>query len=1236
MNKNRKNRKFLRPALALWVAFIAISASAFGQLELVDMVRPYKFTAGILENGHFYITTKYIGDTTKQLIYVGQKDPILPPNYTSHVHIRVDDRVFQMPFEDNPTTKMPPPENVLIIEELFRDTLEQLPRVCARLLAIDPATNDSLHFVFSLMPIKKAEGGFVRLGVEFGGSKQSHKLGVLMEIDTKIGNNDKAPIVTSLGHYTTEHEFTASTNPRMPDFWLALEGTPANPQLTARGNLRAEGLITPDYFLIGNWKDFSSGSIVGLNGFLWKDRPAQTTLPYDDSAVLLVWDEKFIGANTRQFLAKTEIGIVDSLKVVDAGNTHSSSGSSSGLGFGIFYSRGSGCSAFDTELQQNCADPAYHVYAPDSLEMVFILSNTSKNLYRGVRLQTGPMPAGLRVQQSPKPVVPNDLAEGTTAVGTLTFYADPRLDDASLSVPVYMLNSFNDTLAFDEVCIFVPGIAAHDSLVDLDFELSCPSTADTMMVPLFLKGLRCRDIDTIFISGNLPDRNCFSLVKPIPKSIPADGFVPVYVRFQAQGLATYTANLTARIIDYDGFAGGDTIRPGYTSKLSGTGKDEEFLLANKSDTLNFHRVCIGDTTFWEWPIRNVGGCDVVIEDYQFIHNLHNSFSLRNDFDFPISIPKNDNGSIGKAVVRFAPRAAGWDTTLLVVRSISAPIRDTLVIIGYGDQPAIATPNKFVDFDTICPNQELTLPAEVLNQTACVADVDSVWTNLSDFSASPTRFSILPESDFSINLQANTAVEGVYNGKLFIKTKTAVDSTVLFRAVVASRALETIANEDYGDVRYGKSKQNTFTVRSVGSAGVVLDAIEIRGLNPADYVITLPAGVTFPLYLTPTAELTFGVEFRPTDLEQRRANIYYRMAAGKCCAEPAQTELRGRGYRPIVDLANNSYHLGTLCLGEGTTRNITIRNSGNGPLQITGYKTIAGSGFALANIFPVTIDSSATISLPVSFTPKEPGDFSLSVFFESDGDFLVKDTLLYLAGRGDVCAVISVDSTAGELGQQVLIPVRIRPKSGLGITTSELLAAMNSSGKTDMELSVGHDRKMLRFAPSIVSGAASGAGTATQHADSVVVATPALSALSASDTLALLRAEALLGDDFRTMLALRVSGFASGYSQIQTENGDFLEFGCSLENRFMDASGVVLNIIHNPTAEAVTIEFYKKCNSALIKLYDSRGALVQTKRLGEIEKGQKSELQTDGLPQGVYFVNVSAGQTSASTKILIVR
>ena len=188
----------------------------------------------------------------------------------------------------------------------------------------------------------------------------------------------------------------------------------------------------------------------------------------------------------------------------------------------------------------------------------------------------------------------------------------------------------------------------------------------------------------------------------------------------------------------------------------------------------------------------------------------------------------------------------------------------------------------------------------------------------------------------------------------------------------------------------------------------------------------------------------------------------------------------------------------------------------------------------------------------------------------------------------------------------------------------------------MEFSVGHDRKMLRFAPVIASGAVSGSGVATQHADSVVVLAQASTALSLSDTLALLRAEALLGDDFRSILSLRVNDFASGYSQIQTENGDFLEFGCSLENRFMDASDVVFYIIHKRNEELVSIEFLKKSSSASVKLYDSRGALVQSIRLNDIEKGFKSVLPTDALPQGVYFVNVSAGEISASAKVLIVR
>ena len=314
-------------------------AKAQVSLTLDDVLPPYKFTAGLLKNGHFYITTKYIGDTTNQLIYVGAKDPVMPPNYTSHIHIKIDGTVFLMPFEDDPNSQMPPPANQLVIESLFRDSLNGMPRINARIYAITQPAKDTVRFIYSLMPVKRPSGGFIRLSLAFDTARQNHLIGTLLLIDTKIGNNDQAPIVTSLGYFNNEKEFTKSSSPAIPEFWLGLEGTPRNPMLTARGNLQASDLITPDYFMFGNWKDYSAmGNIKGLNSFEWKDRPANDNLTYTDSAVLLVWDEQNLNSNNKKIIASTEIGIVDSLTVIDAyGSTGGSGGS--GIGDGVFYAR---------------------------------------------------------------------------------------------------------------------------------------------------------------------------------------------------------------------------------------------------------------------------------------------------------------------------------------------------------------------------------------------------------------------------------------------------------------------------------------------------------------------------------------------------------------------------------------------------------------------------------------------------------------------------------------------------------------------------------------------------------------------------------------------------------------------------------------------------------------------------------------------------------------------------------
>ncbi|MEO5928394.1 MAG: hypothetical protein ABIR47_00545, partial [Candidatus Kapaibacterium sp.] len=300
--------------LSLLIAITAMPLGAQTSLSITDVLPPYRLSATLLANGHFSISTRYTG-MGKSLVYQEDGSGNKPVNYTSHIHFKVDDLIFQLPYELNPATREVPPEHPLVVTRLYRDTVAAAPRIIAAMFGVLP-DGDTIRFLFAMEPVQRPSGGFIRMSAEVNNStRRPHSVGTLMLVDTKIGDNDQAPIISSFGYRTVETEFDRAAAPGMPEFWLALEGTPVNPMLTARGNLRAPGLIEPDYFLFGNWKDNTAvAGATGLDLAQWKERRA-FNVGYTDSAILLLWDQQNMNAGERRLRASTEIGIVDSIGV---------------------------------------------------------------------------------------------------------------------------------------------------------------------------------------------------------------------------------------------------------------------------------------------------------------------------------------------------------------------------------------------------------------------------------------------------------------------------------------------------------------------------------------------------------------------------------------------------------------------------------------------------------------------------------------------------------------------------------------------------------------------------------------------------------------------------------------------------------------------------------------------------------------------------------------------------------
>jgi len=105
------------------------------------------------------------------------------------------------------------------------------------------------------------------------------QVGVLLFLDTMIGDNDYAPIATEYGYFAVEREFIS---PDIPTYWQAFESSPWQPpdSLIGGGVLVGGSAVPPDRVVFG---DFWSMHNVDWNYTL-------TGEPYSDSAVLFRWD----------------------------------------------------------------------------------------------------------------------------------------------------------------------------------------------------------------------------------------------------------------------------------------------------------------------------------------------------------------------------------------------------------------------------------------------------------------------------------------------------------------------------------------------------------------------------------------------------------------------------------------------------------------------------------------------------------------------------------------------------------------------------------------------------------------------------------------------------------------------------------------------------------------------------------------------------------------------------------
>jgi hypothetical protein len=1127
----------LRIILVAVVLGFCGTLSAQQSLELVDKLPPYRLSATLLNNGHFSVATNYTG-TLKQLIYREDGTGNRPINYTSHIHIKIDNDVYQLPFEINQATDQPPPPRALTIRRLFPDTVETRPRINAEMLAL-LGGSDTVVVLFTMEPIKRASGGFIRLSVQVENrSSRPHSVGVLMLIDSKIGDNDRAPIATSFGYSGVESEFRRGVGSGVPQFWLALEGTPLAPGLAARGNLSEEGLIEPDRFIFGNWVDNTQAAIPGLYRVLWDER-TPSGLGYTDSALLLLWEQQQLSRGARALRAATEIGIVDSLSVSQG----SGGGGGGGGGGGSLATAGAG-SCLQTELrtEQPCGVQPYSVYSPDSVQALYLVTNTATATMQDVRLVVPNVPRGLNVVSTSVPVIQPTLAALETGVAFVSFYAVPRLQAQVYSVPVAFVANASDTLLRDTLCVSVPGIQAQIDARAVTSPRICPGTTDTVSIPIELRGPRCRTMSQAqVLRQGVPA--LVQLLPPLP-TLPADAIGALRVIASPLAEGDSIVQIEVVITDEEILGPGDTVRVQIRDTVAVTvqGFLAEMSAVLPQDTLDLGVLCVNEVGTDSVFIQNQGGCSFDITQAQLITNPGNKFSLPG-LTLPVSIPRAARGRIPLAVQSATP---GTFTAVLEVRSVARPGVVRVPIRVRVDEPDALVAPDTIDIDTVCVNTPTSAVVRFSNPTACDVEIDTIFAvpvaAQLDFSTT-SNIGLTPRGNSSLSFTILQSTSGPIAEQVIVRIAGKPDKIVAIRGTAAIREVSPTLPMDAGQIRVGSaSTAITQTLTNTGNVPITISSITVQGPHSADFTITA-APQTIPFVLLPGQFTTLSMIATPSDLEFRNAVAVVQTSRPLCNGNVA-IPLRVRGIRPVLDVNVRGIVLNAECVGAVMDTSLVFSNIGNASLTITGV-TLAGTPTVQPqNIWPVVLDSGASVRLPLTVTASGLGTQLALLSVTHTGEWVDRtDTSVAIESSGLLCGLVYADTVIAAMGSTPQIRLHLQPRGLTAQQAQELLSAQASP----VQITVKHNT-LLRFTNN-VQGALAGA-TTTITPDAIVMSISADQIAAQSTSLAILEANVLLNSDARTDLLLSVDSLAGGFARIETLPGLLVSEYCAIDKRFV--------------------------------------------------------------------------------------
>jgi len=174
-----------------------------------------------------------------------------------------------------------------------------------------------------------------------------------------------------------------------------------------------------------------------------------------------------------------------------------------------------------------------------------------------------------------------------------------------------------------------------------------------------------------------------------------------------------------------------------------------------------------------------------------------------------------------------------------------------------------------------------------------------------------------------------------------------------------------ASLNFSTVVVGQTLTQTIHVSNTGKSPIQLSSLKV---SDKDFVIS---GPSVPRTILPSTGLDYTLAFTPSTAGSQTASVSIGNSASSA---PTTVPLAGTGTKATaaVQLNPNSVNFGSLVLQTTGTKSISLQNSGDVSVKISGV-TVAGAGFGFADLSPgFSLSPNQTVTFQVWFKPTVKG------------------------------------------------------------------------------------------------------------------------------------------------------------------------------------------------------------------------------------------------------------------------